>query len=237
MSFPIYIEIYKDLKQKIFQGDWNPGDMLWSENELAQKHQTTRLTVRKSLAMLENEGFIYSVPGKGYYIVQPDHSKYTLLFNELNNGEKNTSYSKLLGVDAITPDPEVKQKLHITGEKKVVVILRLVYSNEEPIAYDVKYLPYDRGKPIVEKEIQYATFPDMVAKKSSPFAIKKELSIFTEPSKPKINKMLRLKESEPLLVVEQSLYDQEDQPIGWGKTYYKGDYMKIKAYSYFVGVR
>ena len=231
MNLPIYRHLFNQLKDKILRGELKPGDMLQSENELAQQYSTSRLTVRKSLSMLDNEGFITSFPGKGYYIIEPDHSKYTLLFNELNSGSKYNLYSKLLGVDATNPDEAICRKLQISCDHKVVVILRLLHSNEGPVAYDIKYIPYDRGRPIVEKAIEYAALPDMVAKKSSPFAIKKELCIYIEKSNPEINKSLCLHESEPLLVVEQRLYDYEDKPIGLGKTYYGSEHGKIRAYS------
>lgn len=231
MSSPIYIQIYKVLKEKIVLGQLKPGDMLMSENELAQQYSTSRPTVRKSLSMLENEGYIYSYPGKGYYVAVPDHNKYTLVFNELHSGDYSINESKLLEVNVIVADEEIARALQVPLQRKVIIIRRLLILNEEPVAYDVKHLPYYRGRPIVEKEIQYATFPEMVAQKESAFAIKKELCISIEYSQPIIEKALYLKESRPMLVVDQRLFDQQNQPIGWGKTFYKSEYGKIKACS------
>ena len=49
-------------------GEFNPGDLLPSENVLSTQYHTSRETVRKSLNILEKEGFIYSRAGKGSYI-------------------------------------------------------------------------------------------------------------------------------------------------------------------------
>ncbi|HWR09941.1 MAG TPA: hypothetical protein VN379_24030 [Sporomusa sp.] len=66
------------------------------------------------------------------------------------------------------------------------------------------------------------------AKRDSAFAIRKELNIYAEDSQPVINKSLCLNGTIPLLMVEQRLFDQQNKPIGWEKTYHKHEYGKIK---------
>lgn len=56
--------------------------------------------------------------------------------------------------------------LEIPENKHVIVVKRVFVSDGVVKAYDVKYIPYYRGIPIVEKEIRYATFPEMVAKRT-----------------------------------------------------------------------
>jgi GntR family transcriptional regulator len=48
-----------------------------------------------------------------------------------------------------------------------------------------------------------------------------------------IKKYLNIYSDLPLMVVEQKLYDREERPIGLGITYYRGDYCKLYAESYF----
>ena len=56
-----------ELKQKIIDGTYQAGDKMSSENELAAFYQVSRHTVRKALAILEHEGYIYAVHGKGTF--------------------------------------------------------------------------------------------------------------------------------------------------------------------------
>ena len=74
----------------------------------------------------------------------------------------------------------------------------------------------------------------MAGKKSSPFAINKKLSIYIEFSVPEIENYLKFNTQMPLLVVEQIMYDQGDNSIGWGKTYYKKEFGKVEAFSSFA---
>ena len=45
-----------------------PGDKIWSENELAQKFKVSRHTVRQAISQLASEGWLYKVHGKGTFV-------------------------------------------------------------------------------------------------------------------------------------------------------------------------
>ena len=62
-----YWKLMNELKKKILDGDYQANDKMPSENELAAAYQVSRHTVRKALALLEHEGFIYAVHGKGTF--------------------------------------------------------------------------------------------------------------------------------------------------------------------------
>lgn len=233
MVAPIYMEIVEKIKNDINKGIIKPGEMMKSENTLCEEFGVSRMTIRKSFSVLANEGYIYSVPGKGYYLSEPNLDQYVFYYNEISNIEKVTEGSRMMGVNIIKPDIEIMINLQITDNKYVIAIKRILINEEKPIAYDIKYIPYNRGIPIVEKEIHYSTFPEMVAQKKSLFAIRKELKIKSVLSNEELNKVLELNDISPLFLIEQKLFDEKNKPIGWGLTYYRGDSFHIVADSSF----
>jgi GntR family transcriptional regulator/GntR family frlABCD operon transcriptional regulator len=62
---PIYVQIYEQLKGEITVGNYVEGDLLPSENELCNTYGSTRMTVRKALQELVQDGYIYRKQGKG----------------------------------------------------------------------------------------------------------------------------------------------------------------------------
>lgn len=62
---PIYLQIYEQLKSEIAVGNYAEGDLLPSENELCNTYNSTRMTVRKALQELVQDGYIYRKQGKG----------------------------------------------------------------------------------------------------------------------------------------------------------------------------
>ena len=64
---PKYYQLMTDLKEKVTKGEIRPGDKLPSENELSAAYQISRQTVRKALAVLDSEGYIYAEHGRGTF--------------------------------------------------------------------------------------------------------------------------------------------------------------------------
>jgi len=63
---------YQQLKEYIINTikakDLKPGEKIWSENELADKFQMSRHTVRQAIGELVSEGWLYRIHGKGTYV-------------------------------------------------------------------------------------------------------------------------------------------------------------------------
>lgn len=55
------------LKEEILMGRIKPNEKIPSENALAERFSLSRQTVRKSLAILVNEGFVYTEHGRGTF--------------------------------------------------------------------------------------------------------------------------------------------------------------------------
>lgn len=231
MANRIYLKIVEDIKEQIYNGILKSGEAISSEAILCKEYDTSRMTVRKGLAILANEGLIYSVPGKGNFVQKPEHNEYTLFYDEMHNSINSVDKTKLLEVNIIMPNEKLINSLQITKNKNVVVIKRLFYTDGEPVAYDVKYLIYQKGMPIVEKEIEHATFPEMFSKDMPLFAIQKELSIYAQLPDEEIKRRLNIYNELALLVVEQKLYNIENKPIGLGITHFRGDYIKLQGKS------
>ena len=62
-----YYTLMEALKEQILSGTIKPGQKLPSENELTREYALSRHTVRKALALLENEGYITAQHGKGTF--------------------------------------------------------------------------------------------------------------------------------------------------------------------------
>jgi len=231
LALTIYEQVAEDIKFKINQGIIKPGYKLPSETDFAREYNTTRMTIRKGLTLLTEGKYIYSVPGKGYYVCKPDNNKHILYFNEMQIINEYSVGTKLLEVNIIPPTKELIKKLGLEHKQKLVIIRRLFHARKEPFAYDIKYLPFDKGKPVVEEIIQYATFPEIVTSMAPLFSVKKELEIFVQKAKGEELKYLKVEEGHPLMVVEQLLYGNENKPIGWGQIFYRGEYCHLHAVS------
>jgi len=68
MKKPKYIVLKESIKESIRKGDYNVGDRLPSENELAQDLEVSRHTVLKGMSQLMAEGWIERQQGRGTFV-------------------------------------------------------------------------------------------------------------------------------------------------------------------------
>lgn len=227
---PVYQGIYKELRNQIVKGELKPGSILPSENELAARYETTRMTVRKSLQVLEHSGFIYSWPGKGYYVSEPKHHTFTLEFQEDESAEQ----SSFREITMIRAGKEIGTLLGIGASARVWKIVRVIYQDGEAIAYDMKYIPYQKGMPTLEKEINYAIFPDIVSNQLPPFAFHTKMEIGLEALSEEAALAMKCSTQEPVMVLYRYFLDDKERCIGYGKKYLRKSYGRLKAQSGYL---
>jgi len=68
INIPLYMQVYRSLLEKIRNGAFKEGALLPSERELSTRLGVDRLTLRRALGMLSNEGLIEKKPGVGSWV-------------------------------------------------------------------------------------------------------------------------------------------------------------------------
>lgn len=67
---PIYDQIYSQIKDAILSGQVAGGEALPSIRALAKDLRISVITTKRAYDELENEGFIYTLPGKGCFVAE-----------------------------------------------------------------------------------------------------------------------------------------------------------------------
>ena len=238
MERAVYAAIAEEIRLQIVGGELRPGNLLPSENTLCAKYGVTRTTIRRALALLLKNNYIISIPGKGYFVNPPTKNQFLLRFDELSCFRDRAQETRLLGVKIIKPTVELMIRLQIMENKKVVNIKRVFVSKDGKfIGFDNKYVNYYTGIPIVEKEIHYITFPNIFANKTSLHELNEELVMYVDGANAYISSLLGVEAGSPVMVVEQTMKDEEGVVLGWAETYYRGDFFEITADSMQAGER
>ncbi len=86
---PIYIQLMDDIKAGIINESYLPGDRLPSIRDYAKDMMVNPNTGQKAYAELEQEGYIYSKRGIGYFVNEDPKTinklKYDYLDKEIND--------------------------------------------------------------------------------------------------------------------------------------------------------
>ena len=226
MSQALYQRIAASLRERIPSGGHPEGDVMPSENELADAYRTSRVTVRKAFHILEGEGLVVAKQGKGYIVQPPRTSVFTIIFGEDAGGG---SY-RCLEVNVIPPDPEVRRALELREGQYVIAIRRVLERSGSPVAYDEKYIPYERGTPTVEMELHFSEFPELFASRFPTGSLRTEMCIRSSLPPERARKALGCGE-ERLLTLERLVFSPEGTRIGFGLEYLSAQYGPLKAVS------
>lgn len=99
---PIYLQISELLTRQIRAGFWRQGERLPTEADLAQSLNVAVGTLRKSLALLEEQGVLERIQGSGTYVRGGSNGKgiYDLFRLELHDGPGLPTAS-ILSVDKL----------------------------------------------------------------------------------------------------------------------------------------
>ncbi len=70
MTEPLYRKIHTELREKIVKGEYQPGAKLPSEKDLCEQYSISRITSRRVMEMLADEGLIVRQPGRGSFVTE-----------------------------------------------------------------------------------------------------------------------------------------------------------------------
>lgn len=162
---PMYLQVKNELEQMIKSGKLKADDRIFSESELCEMYNISRITAKKSLDDLVTDGFIYRIQGRGSFVKGPeiDHRLTNFYsFTEEVKARGMTPGSVILNAEIITPDEEVAENLSLKADEKVYYIRRLRMANDTVIALDHSYIPHSLCGHLTKEDLTHHSLYEML---------------------------------------------------------------------------
>ncbi|MCL4560691.1 MAG: GntR family transcriptional regulator, partial [Chloroflexi bacterium] len=140
---PLYFQIEKEILNEIKLGNMQSGDRLPSEKEIAIRYAVSRITARRVLEDLVQQGIAYAQQGKGTFVALPrirEISGFLSFSHDMRIRGLNPS-SKVLEFCEVIPEPLVQKKLQLQPGEKAYLLKRLRLANDEPVVLETTHLP------------------------------------------------------------------------------------------------
>src|SRR5918992_4214185 len=67
---PLHHQVFRDLRSALDAHEWQPGERMPTERELAERYGCSLITIRHALGELVREGRIERTRGRGTYVLQ-----------------------------------------------------------------------------------------------------------------------------------------------------------------------
>lgn len=143
-SIPKYEVTYRTILDRLKSGRYPVGSRIPTEGELARHFDVSRVTIRRALDMLVQDGYVESRQGSGYTVLTLSPVSDTCLtsFTDamLRAGREPTS--KLLSIATLAPDaPELQHLPDDMGAGTVTIVDRLRLVDGKPRMFVRTYAP------------------------------------------------------------------------------------------------
>lgn len=212
-EIPLYQQLAHSIKKAVDEQKLKENDKIPAENEFCKIYDLSRTTVRQALDILEKDGYIYKLRGKGSYVSTPkiyqNRSSFSKFYDDMRSLGK-VSVSKIISLKIKVADAYVREKMQLEENEMLCQIKWIRYGNNEPLIYETINLNYKLVDGIEMKELTDKKLYDIL---SEEYGIKmthgKELFY---PCKLDINeaKNLGLKENDLGMKVERVVFQGKD---------------------------
>ena len=203
-----YKQIVSELEADLLSGKYNEVKKLPREEDLIEKYQVSRTTIRKAIAMLVNKGYVYQVQGSGIFIREASLQDYVSLENLkglTRDFPDKKIESKLINLMVINADEDLAKQMKCDVGTDIYFLERLRYVNEEPFAVEYTYLNKN-VIPCMSEEIAHRSIYSFIIndlKLSIGFADK---IIYADKLDSESAQLLQLSENDPTLVIENTVF-------------------------------
>lgn len=145
---PRYLQLYRHVAAAISAGRLEPGGQLPAERDLAELADVSRVTVRKAVSQLVDEGLVEQRRGAGSFVraqgPRLEQSLSSLVsFTENMQARGRTSSSVVLKSGLFPPSPDEMVALGLATTERASRIERLRSADGVPMALERSSLPED----------------------------------------------------------------------------------------------
>ncbi|HSM57883.1 MAG TPA: GntR family transcriptional regulator [Candidatus Sulfomarinibacteraceae bacterium] len=233
---PLYHQLKELLAERIASGDWQPGDMLPTEEQLQEQYQISRTTVRQALKELEVEGQISRQRGRGTFVTQRkiSHSAephFRLADTLLQQGEQPGW--KLLRAEWVPASPEIAERLNIEPDTPVFELRRLRLASDEAIGYHVAYASPSVATAIDRERLESGGSLDYLRGNNAPgdSALGENVLdgsyanriLEAIPATEQVAEWLDVAPGTPMFLIRREVLNRQNQPIELLRAIYRGD--------------
>lgn len=221
---PLHYQVQKYILNKINTGAWKTDEYIPTEKELGELFDVSRITIRRALSVLENDGQIKKIRGKGTIVskrkqkIQIDH---LLGLYRYYNDKGVSVKSKIIDKSIIKSDNLLMEKLGLRENEEICRIKRVRIIYGEPLNFSIIHIAKKYCPTLLEEDLENQSLHSLI-EKTYGLEIAKIKSIFYSViATPDLLDLLNIEKQEPLQVIENISFLNEEKPIEYSINYFR----------------
>ena len=220
---PLYVRIYEQLFQLIEANYFKEGEKLPGEHTLAKELGVSRSSIRQALLILQEDGIIHNVQGKGNFLIKTKKN-IEIGLERIGNVARtfNTEEYEDVSVDINyeMPGKWIQSVLDIKPNMLAVWFYRRYKINAEFACYNITVIPYeyliDFNLDMENKEGLLKFLDDQLY--DAVASAKTDIKMTTAGAS--IAEQLNVAEDTSLFCLEEVMYKDSGEPFALSKSYF-----------------
>lgn len=231
-ALPLYFQLKELLKDSIYSGEWQIGDLIPSENQLSKTYNVSRNTCQKAIDELVKEGILTRKQGIGTFVTMPHIEQRLGHFYSFSDAIIARGMKHSVVVVSLKTEPatsRIAQYLGIDCSEPVVALTRVRYADEDPIVLETSYMPHSLVPGIESVDFVHHSLYKTLASKYQLYVSRAQE--FFEPVliRKMESKWLAVKEGSPAILLDRIACTAEDLPIEYCRSVIPG--IKCRFYT------
>lgn len=218
---PLYLQLANNLRAHINEGGIDPGEALPSERDLSELTGMSRVTIRKGIDKLIEEGLLFRRQGSGTYVAKRIEAASSTLSSFTDDAQMRGEQAGTIWImkTYAAPTDEEAGMLEIAPGAEVARLARVRLSGREPLAIEHaviprQYLPdLEQIGDSLYSSLEQLGFPPMTGTQR----IRASLATPTEAG------ILSVRENSEILRIERLTRLADGTPVEFTRSAYRGD--------------
>ena len=225
--------VLETLRRRIEDGVYRLGDRLAGELALCEEFDVSRTTIRDAPSRLEIEGTVYRKQGAGTFVNRPGLQIKSRLdeiwsYEAVLEAHGYQPSVELLGVYKVLPEESIRSILGLNPGEEVTILRKLFSEDSEPVIFTETQIP-GRFVPqeLAEEQLTLPVYElvEVCCQQTLNYYLSEVVPIVADEE---LAQLLNVKINTPLLALEETGYNDDNEPILWARSIFRDDLVRFR---------
>jgi GntR family transcriptional regulator len=213
--------------EKIEKKEYKVGDKLPSEREISEIYSVSRMTARKALLEVINEGHAYSEPGRGTFVKERTVENYLTRLEGFSYMVKRSSgmetISREIEKKVIEADSILAEKLKVPIGTPINMIARSRIVDKDPIAFEYSFTKLEDFPDLVDIDFSKNSLFETMTKKYNVDIVHAKQTLEIVYADKDVSRILQVPKKTALFLFKDVSDDGNAKPIEFCVRYVRAD--------------
>jgi GntR family transcriptional regulator len=229
-SLALYTKVEETIAAEIADGEYRPGDQLPTEDQLLQRFEVSRITVRRAIQNLVQRGLLEIRRGRGTFVLEPrieaELTKLSGFVEDMNAAGRKAS-ARVLSQGVVSATARIAERLQLSRGARVMRIERVRLADGLPVSFDQTYLPLALGRKIARNDLRMHPIFTLLEEKYGVALLEADYALEAVAASKIVADALHVTVGTTIFQIERTSRTTNYQPIDYEVLSYRGDLVRF----------